>query len=360
MQRRAAAVYATIFVLLAAGAYIMIGVAEEPAVTIEDPDVTVSEGESITVDGRTYNASIGIQVTDAVGAEGREATLQWVNASEKQTATLENNTELPVIDVSWPTQTARVTTTLENGSTVSFEGSKYTVKVGEDEFTLVSDEQQERFVLGDTFAYKNNETTVVAANKSVTLAWGESYTVTTQTPTNDAVEFRETFNVSNRLRADPSVDNETVSREDGREYVVYRNGTTQLLSKYLPDPEVTTFAEGEVIRYNTAPDGVSFQDVTIEDVSAERVLLGWRAAAEHSVVIENGANVTVGPNERQLVAHFPDNETLELSTDLAGYQDKVRLQDAYWQRIIGLWGISIVSGLAAVFILAGAYLPSRY
>lgn len=360
MQRRAAAAYGTLFLLLAVGAFLMIGFAEEPTVAIEDPDLSVSEGESITIDSRTYNETVGLQVANAVSTTDRSAMLLWVNDSETQTDTIENKTEIPVVDVSWPGQTARMTTTVDNGSTVSYKGTDHTLVVGDGDFTLHSGNQTESFAVGDTFAYRNNETTVVGANGSITLAWGQSYDVTTQTPTDDTVEFRETLNVTDRLLSDPSVDNDTVSRNDGREYVVYRNGTIQQLSAYLPDPEVETFEEGEEITYNAATDGVDFVDVRVENVSTERVLLSWQGPVDHPVLVENGANVSLGPNDREYVAHFPDNETLDLSTDLGGYQDQIKRQDAFWLRVNGLWGITILAGLAILLLLAGAYLPSRY
>lgn len=360
MQRRAAAAYAALFLLLAAGAYVTIGVAQEPTIALEDADVdySVGPGESFEVDGRTYTVD---EIAGAADLNDREATLLRVNDSEKQTATIDNDTEVPAAGVSWPGQTARQVVTLANETTVTFNDSEYTLLVGDGDFTLRQGNQTEEFSVGDTFPYRGNETTAVAAgNGSATLAWGDPYTVITQTASNDSVDLRQSFNVSMTLSADPAVDNETVTRADGREYVVYANGTTQLLVDYLPDPEVKTFSEGDTFTYNTAEGGIAYEDVTVENVSAERALLSWRGPVEHEVAAAEGDNVTLGPDEQLFAAHFPDNGTLQLASNPGAYQAERDVQDTYRERINGLWGISILSVLAAVFLIGMAYLPSRY
>jgi hypothetical protein len=360
MQRRAAAAYAALFLLVAAGAYVTIGVAQEPAIALDDADVdySVGAGDEFDVDARTYTVD---EIAGAPDMIDREATLTWVNESERQTTTVDNDTEIPAADVSWPGQTARQLRTLANETTVTFNDSEYTLLVGDGSVTLRRGNQTEEFNVGDTLPYRGNETTLVAAgNDSVTLSWGDPYTVITQTASNDSFDFRQSFNVSAILSADPAVDNETVTRADGREYVVYANGTTQLLAEYLPDPEVETFSEGDTVTLNTAEEGIGYEDVTVENVTAERVLLSWRGPVEHEVTAAEGENVTLGPNQQLFVGHFPDNDTLQLSSSLEAYQSELDVQDTYWDRINGLWGISILSVLTAVFLIGAAYLPSRY
>jgi hypothetical protein len=65
-------------------------------------------------------------------------------------------------------------------------------------------------------------------------------------------------------------------------------------------------------------------------------------------------------NGREYIAHFPNNRTLELSSDVQAYERQVEIRDTYDERINGLWGVSILSSLAVVLLLAFAYLPSRY
>jgi len=357
MQRRAAALYAGLFVLIAVGAYVMVGVAQEPAVTVDDPDHSLTEDDSLEIGDRSYTVA---DVSGSATRADRSAVLTWINASERRTATLENGTELPAADVRWSGQAARQEATLVNGSTVTFNESEHTLLVDDGGFTLQRDDGTETFGVGETFAYRDNRTTVTAAgNGSVTIAWGNPYNVTTQTASNDSMDFRESFNVSAVLTGDPAVQNESFTVE-GERFVRYRNGSTQSLSAYLPEPEVETFSEGDSFTYNTAEEGVEYDEVTVENVTAERVLISWRAPVPHNVSADHGANATLGPDEQRFVAYFPDNDTLELTSDVEGYQEQLARQSAFHDRINGLWGVSILSGLAAVFLIGAAYLPSRY
>jgi hypothetical protein len=357
MQRRAAAAYAGLFVLIAVGAYAMVGVVQEPAVTVENPDHSLGSGDTLEVGDRTYTVD---ELSGSATQADRSATLSWTNASERQTATIDNGTEIPVVDVVWSGQTARQEATLANGSTVSFNGSDHTLLVEDDGFTLQRDGGSESFSVGDAFSYRGNATTVTAAgNGSATLAWGDSYRVVTQTASNDSMDFREVANVTAVLTRDPDVQNETASIE-GAEYVRYRNGSTQLLSAYLPDPEIETFSEGETLTLDTAEEGLEYTEVTVANVSAERVLLSWRGPVPDEVSASHAGNVTLGPDDQLFVAHFPDNDTLELTSDYDGYQSQLALRSSFNGRVNGLWGISILSGLTAVFLIGAAYLPSRY
>jgi len=360
MQRRAAAAYATLFLLLAAGSYLMIGVAQEPAIALEDGDVdyALGDGEEFDVDGRAYTVD---DISGAAVLEDREATLVWVNESEKRTATIDNDTEIPPADVFWSGGSARQVATLENGTTVPFNGSEHALLVGDGSFTLRTENRTEEFGVGEAFPYRGNETTVVAAgDEDATLVWGDPYRVVTGTASNDSFDFRQSFNVSGILAADPAVEDETVTRADGREYVVSTDGSTQPLSEYLPEPEVRTFSEGDTLAYNVEDDGIGYEEVTVEDVSADGVVLSWREPVEHEVSAAEGNNVTLGPDERTFVAHFPDNGTLQLSSNLGAYQAELDVQATYTDRVNGLWGVSILSSLATVLLIGLAYLPSRY
>jgi hypothetical protein len=422
MQRRAAAAYAGLLLLIAVGAYVMVGVAEEPTVTVENPEYTLGDGDEFAIGDRTYTVS---EVSGSADASGRTATVTWINASEKQTVALGNGSQLPAINVTWPGQTARTAVTFANGSavryngvshtmrtengsitlvprnvsvsvgdtfpyrgnqtnvtaagnqtvtlewntsenatladgsTVSYNRSEYTVRVRTGGFNLTSNATL-TFALGDTLTYRDNRTTLVAAEPgNATLARGDSYNVSTRTVSNDSLTFRESFNVSRLLRDDPAVENETESI-NGTSHVIYTNNSIQPLSEYLPDPETKNFTEGDSIRYDTPGSSYTYEDVIIEDVDGERALLSWRGPVPYEVPLEHGTNVTLGPDDQLHVAHFPDNETVELTSNIGDYQSQLTLQDSFKQRTNGLWGIVIIAGFGGVFLIGAAYLPSRY
>lgn len=77
MQRRAAAVYFTLFVVVGAGAYGFLGIMSQPAVELDGP--TYSQGEELRTGGVTYTV-------DSIG-DG-EAELTWLNATAGEEETI--------------------------------------------------------------------------------------------------------------------------------------------------------------------------------------------------------------------------------------------------------------------------------
>lgn len=88
MQRRAAAVYTALFLVIAVGAFAFAGAAQEPAITIEDPEYNLSEGDEFEINGTTYTvASVGMTEAGGGGHGGGggahlEATIEW-NVTEE-------------------------------------------------------------------------------------------------------------------------------------------------------------------------------------------------------------------------------------------------------------------------------------
>lgn len=269
MQRRATAVSVAVFLLIAAGSFAFIGVAQQPDIEVQ-ADRTLALGDSPEIGGTEYNVT--------ALSEG-SATLAWTNESARYTATLGNN------------------------STVAYADGQYRLLV--------------------------------------------------EAGTTDPSEFElyEQQNVSEILTTDTAVYDE-VYTDGGERYVRYRsNGSLQLLAEYLPTPRTESFEEGDAYPYQN-------NTTTVDTVTNESVLLDWTAVRSNTASASQGANVTLG--DTTYVAHFPDASTLVLSQDFAGYQASVDAQAYYRERVNGLWGVTIVSGLVAGLLVMFAYLPSRY
>lgn len=154
MQRRAAAVYFMLFVLLGAGAYgfIQVGMSQ-PTVDLDGP--AYAEGDELTVGDRTYMVDSIDTEEGELAAHAGEADLVWLNESNRGTATL------------------------ENGSTVTFDGDEYRVVTGEGAFTLVAEQNvsepdRVEFSVGDDFDYEAEGVTASVDGVSedgVTLSW---------------------------------------------------------------------------------------------------------------------------------------------------------------------------------------------
>jgi hypothetical protein len=366
MQRRVAAIYFAFFLVMAASAYSVIAVAEEPDIELADEEL--SEGDTVTVNGQTYTvASIEAREEEGGGHGGGGGTtlvgqLSRTNDSFVYSAELANGSALSPTNASWAGQAAASSATIQDGDTVAFNGSQRTVSISDGSFALLDDAGNETASLGvgDRLDYRGNTTTVTEIGPgSATVVWGENYEVVVGNAS-DPDEFRvvQSFNVSQRLRGDADVENSTFTSEDGTEFVRYRNGSTQPLDEYLPTPDERTFAEGDTLIFRAAADlSVPANETTVANVSSDRVLLEWTGPRTTRTELTEGANATLGGQVH--VAHFPDEDSVVLSTDTDAYQAQVERQDYYKERMNGLWGISILSGLAGVFVIGLAYLPTR-
>ncbi|MFB6156664.1 MAG: hypothetical protein ABEJ34_02345 [Haloferacaceae archaeon] len=288
MQRRAAAIYVVVFLLVGTASYALIATAERPHVSFEDPEYELSQGDSFRVDGRSYTvASLSAEKSGGGGGHGGggggveySGQLQWTN------------------------QSAQYTQTWEDGATVTFQGEEYVVRTR-------NGTDPSRFALERT----RNRTAI--------------------------------------LQQDPSADNETVTR-DGEEFVVItENGTSRLVpaSEYFPEPERTQFREGQQVQYNG-------NATTFTSVGNASVTLSWTAPRTNSIELSQAANVTL--SGQQYFVYFADKKTVVLESDYSTYREDVERIDQFTRHRNGLWGVTILSGAAAILLIGMAFLPSRY
>lgn len=140
MQRRAVAVYATLFLLIAGVAGVLTVTAETPEIALENPDFEVSEGDTIDVDGQTYTVASIEETEQGGGGHGGSATTVISGTLEREFQTQ--------MSESWG-----------NESTVMIDDTEWRVEItGEDPstFTLVEVLDQQAILEGDDTA--DNET----------------------------------------------------------------------------------------------------------------------------------------------------------------------------------------------------------
>jgi len=208
-------------------------------------------------------------------------------------------------DLSWTNDSARHTATIEPNATTAVDGTAFVVSVDNESNTATLTEQQ---------------------------------------------------NITQLLRDDPAVEN-SVATQNGTDYVVFReNDSLKPLSEWLPEPETRTYGVGDAFTYQT-DDGT--QETTVVDVSESGMTVEWFAPEDRTVELTEGGNVTL--QGQQYFAHFPDEESVKVvsSDQYAAYQATLDRQDYFHERTNGLWGISILSGIAATLMLGMAYLPNR-
>lgn len=265
MQRRWAAIYLAFFLVMAASAYSVMAVAEEPAIDIEGD--TFSEGDTLEADGTTYTFT---EVADRSGAVEHNETVD-------QEQELANNTVIEYRD-------------------------------GEYNVTIESAEEPQSFTL------------------------------------------TQEFDVEAILEGDDDVNNETFTGDDGEEQVVYRNGTTQLLSEYLPEPDSEEFSVGETIEH----DG---HTKSIEAVTAEAVTVTWQEELTQTTELSEGKQVTFGGTD--YVFTFVDDNTVMLSTQIDEYEQTQENREFFDQRMSGLLYVIIFSLGSGFVLAASAFMPRR-
>jgi uncharacterized Zn finger protein len=274
MQRRAVAGYAVLFLVLAGGAYATLAAAAPPSIAFDDPAHELEQGDSLTVDGRTYTVtSVSTEESGGGGHGG--------GGGVTHTATFE-----------WTNDSARYTESWSPGDEITYDGTTYVVGLEND----------------------------------------------TRPP---AVALREVL----------PEDVETVESDGNTSVVVDRNGSRVLvpLSAY-EGVNRQRFAVGETFAY----DG---DDVTVEAVTTESARLAWTAPRSNEVEAGHHDNVTL--NGRTYLAHFPNDDTVQLVTDFGSFRQQRDTVEAFERRTSGLWGVSILGGASFALVVLLAFLPRK-
>jgi len=155
MQRRAVAVYVALFLVVGAAAGALVATAESPAITFDDPDFELSEGDTFEVDGQTYTVA---DVTET------EEELDEADAVEISRSSVIEWEEVTEQSVTWA-----------NESTVELDGDEWRVHIeGEEptEFALVEQLDRQAILEDDpnagneTFVDENDEEFVVVTDEA--------------------------------------------------------------------------------------------------------------------------------------------------------------------------------------------------
>ena len=227
--------------------------------------------------------------------------------------------------------------TYQENDTFDRNGTTYTVRVSEGSGELVHNE-----------TVSNEET---RDNGSVVEYEGGEYNVTIE-PGADPSRFAlvEEFDVEAILANDSEVENRTYTAEDGTEFVRYRDGSTEPLEEYLPEPDSATFSEGDAVQHANVSKNV-------ENVTNESVSLAWEAEEQQSQTLGHGTNVTI--DNQTYVATFPSPDTVRLSSDVQEYQRQAGNQEYFQQRLSGLMYVIIFSLVSAFVLVTTAFMPRR-
>lgn len=210
------------------------------------------------------------------------------------------------------------------------------------------------FMLGTMTWNVTTEASASWSNGSTVSYDGEEWTVVIEGEDPSAVTLRGQIDETAILQNDSSADNETVT-SDGEEYVVVRDesGDKTLVpaDEYFPAPEERTFAEGDSLTYEG-------NDATIDIVTTSEAVLVWETTENKELEVKQGDTVTLG--DTTYVAHFPDKNTLVLSSNQEAYQAQLNQIDTFQGYATGLRRIAAILTMGALTLIGLAFVPSRY
>ncbi|PSP75033.1 hypothetical protein BRC81_16210 [Halobacteriales archaeon QS_1_68_20] len=254
MQRRAAAAYVALFIVIAAGSYAFTGAAEEPTISLENPDVSAASGDDFEVDGVQYtvadvNRSEGGGGLEGGGEGGMAANLTWSD-EVRQTETLESGDVVEVQDANWtveiddggdPSSFRLVENHTIDRPTVTEDNVTYVVVEQDGERDLVEREEYVRQQFGEPETHEFTE--------------GDAYLNETKTVDNvtaDAVTLG--WNVTQEQRMEVSEGDKVVLQ--GTTYVVHFPDE----STVLMTTDVDAYQDGldEQERFQQRIDGINY------------------------------------------------------------------------------------------------------
>jgi hypothetical protein len=247
--------------------------------------------------------------------------------------------------------------TYENASVLTVDGQPYSISGIKEE---AAEEGGEPSMVG-TITWTNDSARVTEPleNESEVTYQNETWTVHIENGSNvSEFTLQKTRNVSRLLTEDPAVDN-TTGEIQGETVVTFADNTSyRALDDYLGAPETVSFAVDEVFPYAAEDEVVNTTVVSVTSgVATPAATLEWTTSQQNEIPLEEGANVTLG-DETYLV-HFPDTESVQLSQEFQAYQTDQNRTDYFQERKAGLWGVTIVSSIAALVLLSIAYLPVK-
>lgn len=309
MQFRAGAFYIVLFLVVAAGAYGVIAVAEAPEATVDeaDADYVLSVGDEFEVNGQVYN------VTDLAEDSG----------------TLESIEEDVTLEQEW-----------EDGDTVMLEeDSEYTLSINQPE-----DDEEAEDENGDEAEEDEN------GDEAADDAEEENG--------DEAADDAEAQPTSFTLTEDYDEDEyETVEREDGIYVVVEEDGSESLIHiDDFDEIDSQTYELGDSIEYYSQDDDEMI-DGEVADITTETVTVEYIGDEVTETDLEQGQTVTL--NGEEFVAYFPGTEEVYLSSNVQEFQQQQAEVEYHHERIGGFWWVIGLSMITAVFIAGLAFMPVR-
>jgi len=212
---------------------------------------------------------------------------------------------------------------------------------------------------------------------------GGASVIGTMTWTNDSSQYTETWEQNQTVTLDGTdyqvvIPNEsdptriTLRNEDVPEgaRIVERDGTRYVVNDTDGDGDYQDEGGTPVDEYagferRTIEQGSTFDydgnATAVGNITSESVPLSWTAPRTNEVEVTAGGDIQF--QDDTYAAYAPNENTILLaqegSTGYEQYHESTETLSVFNERMSGFWGITILSGLAAAFMVMFAYLPTK-
>ncbi|WP_331234777.1 hypothetical protein [Natronorarus salvus] len=314
MQRRAAAAYTALFLVIAVVAGGIYATAEAPEVTVDDPDYELVEGDEFEHDGTTYtlNETADGEATFEVFEPEHEYTESWANGTM-----IEYEEGMYLVSLDPPTVILGEIVDMDEEAVEDEEAEEEDAEADEE----AEDETEAEDEEAETDDADAEETDDAEADDEDAEAEEEA-----EAEDEDAEADEE------EADEDAPEEGEPVDEED------------------VEIGEELTFEEGDTVEYQG-------NETTIAEVTDDEATLVWTGERTSTESVDSGENLTVG-EEEELRVHI-EGDTVQLTSDHASYDEQEDAIAAYEQRIDGITWVIVLSMLTVVILLSLAYLPVR-
>jgi len=219
------AVYVAFFVLIAAASYTLLATAEEPTITLDDPEYELSQNDTFSVGGQQYTVSAIEETTEEQGGghgssptevtvvtgtiESTQTDVEMSETWANESTVIIDNTEWTVLYDGENATSFTFEEVVDRGAilendpnvlneTQEVDGEEYVVdqSTGENELIPASEyfpaPNTQTAAIGDSFGYNNQTVTVDGIGADgVTVTWTEDQTNTQELSNEGMVELAD-------------------------------------------------------------------------------------------------------------------------------------------------------------------------
>ena len=331
MQRRAAAAYTALFLVVAVVAGGILVTAETPEITVDDPDYELEEGDQFEHEGNTYtlNETADGEATFEVFEPEHEYSETWANGTA-----IEYEEGMYLVSLDPPT--VILGEIVDMDEEVDDEDADDEEAEADDEEAEADDEEAEA---DDEEAEADDEDAEADEADDAEADDEEA---------EDEADDAEADDEEAEEADDEEADDEEADEADEENGALEEGDTVD--EDEVEIGEELTFEEGDTVEYQG-------NETTISEVTDDEATVTWIDERTSTESVDSGEDLELDDDE-VLRVHVEGDRVL-LTSDIEGYDEQVDAAAAYEDRIEGVTWVIVLSLITVMMMISLAYLPVR-